>query len=899
MSLIDDLNTINTIKANIKTAIENKGQTVTNFGSYPEAINNISGSGPIKLFNTVEEMQNDENPIEGDLAVVYAERLTNATVDSEFKTAKFQKTVILPEAMTDYVDLMYRAVDNSVMFDCWGSLDRTSFSMTCYTENGSIEITYTSSDGITYTRTDILDEIIDFGTEIYYPYAEMWNDAIGYFIQAGGKCFDGLFEYLPYSDTTKIKPVMINDLIFDGLNVTWNGEYSGKVFEKSAFASITDKIMSDTGCTWTKPICVCIKNGKWNIFIPQDEYISATQMYMNCLTCINNNGVLTPVGIGSNQAHSTLGSPITNPPRRFEVDLDSQTYIDMGVTPVIEYQGSTYYYSYVDFIPDSIVYTVNPSTEYFAKSAYPVVYLDTNSHFSEEASYGVNYIYLKYITATTQLTLNNVNQLLPGVIGYGKNGIIVGDDSVYDNIPSNKYTDRVLQYEEIITPNAASGDAEQIYPDTTLLMSYDNNNMSNMVVFTDIKEVLLQNYIQACKDYTGTDYTFSQCSATDTHINFMYREQAAGSITVAICRYNYKLKQFDGYKIQTINTGLTTTMSTNTTITVEEFNKIFLFYYSNTKSICVYLDFTNMTAGESYSIAERNTAFGEASAIIGNYLWVINGNSAVHPSIDRIDLTTNLGTGHISTNLGATCGNNNSIMQIKRGDYEYIIFTGRSSNTNGRGIHRIKISSDGLTFIEWTKQTTVYTTQGIMYWDDSHGNTIALCGGLRDAVDSMPYDGFIVDANANITTIPKNTYNFGSGISNLPSNIRTGIFRFKDGEKYYDVSKNSPNTVITMDLTNKKLSSGNHYVSGNPYIISNTFVYNISQIKTAKSGKTFAEYVCVSGDDITLNYIYLGLGIIYGLTNTDTNKPYSFSTKNRLINVTDRAYIDMYGQTGD
>ena len=62
MSLLDDLTKINEIKTNIKNAIQNKGQSVTNFESYPDAINNISGSGPIKLFNTVEEMQSDENP---------------------------------------------------------------------------------------------------------------------------------------------------------------------------------------------------------------------------------------------------------------------------------------------------------------------------------------------------------------------------------------------------------------------------------------------------------------------------------------------------------------------------------------------------------------------------------------------------------------------------------------------------------------------------------------------------------------------------------------------------------------------------------------------------------------------------------------------------------------------
>lgn len=44
-NLISDLTQINLIKANIKNAIGTKGQTVTNFASYPGAIENIKTGG--------------------------------------------------------------------------------------------------------------------------------------------------------------------------------------------------------------------------------------------------------------------------------------------------------------------------------------------------------------------------------------------------------------------------------------------------------------------------------------------------------------------------------------------------------------------------------------------------------------------------------------------------------------------------------------------------------------------------------------------------------------------------------------------------------------------------------------------------------------------------------------
>ena len=152
-------------------------------------------SGGVKQFSTVEEMNASTGNTEGDLAIVYRNEVQNATVDSKFQVATFPNTVVLDSAITDYVEVRYRAVDSSKMFDCMGQLDSSRFMMDCYTESGEIRIQYESSDGITYTRTDTTGNPVDFGTEIYYEYAEMWNDVIGKFIQIGGSTFEGLYEY--------------------------------------------------------------------------------------------------------------------------------------------------------------------------------------------------------------------------------------------------------------------------------------------------------------------------------------------------------------------------------------------------------------------------------------------------------------------------------------------------------------------------------------------------------------------------------------------------------------------------------------------------------------------------------------------------------------------------------
>ena len=209
-SLIDKSNQIltekntNLIPENLKAGVTCLGVT----GTYEGSSSTIEG---IKQFSTIEEMQADPTAKEGDLAVVYRSETQNAKVDSQFQVASFPETVVLDTAITNFINIRYRAVDSSVMFDCMGSLDSSRFMMDCYTSGSSIRIQYTSSDGITYTRTDTIGNPVDFGTEIYYERAEMWNDAIGKFIQIGGSTFEGLYKYGNYAIDDYISIPLMND----------------------------------------------------------------------------------------------------------------------------------------------------------------------------------------------------------------------------------------------------------------------------------------------------------------------------------------------------------------------------------------------------------------------------------------------------------------------------------------------------------------------------------------------------------------------------------------------------------------------------------------------------------------------------------------------------------------
>ena len=167
-----------------------------------------SGGGDVKLFETEEEMQADSTAQEGDLAVVYREEIQNMTADTQTQYITFPETVVLPEAMTNSVYCMLRAVDESVMFEGQVSLNANRFSFSGYTETGMIRVMYESSDGITYTRTSFssgsgdLTNPVDLGTSVKVYRSEEWNDNMGYFMQSEGGTFDGLYhyEYSPNED---------------------------------------------------------------------------------------------------------------------------------------------------------------------------------------------------------------------------------------------------------------------------------------------------------------------------------------------------------------------------------------------------------------------------------------------------------------------------------------------------------------------------------------------------------------------------------------------------------------------------------------------------------------------------------------------------------------------------
>jgi len=201
----------NITAGNIKKDVSILGVTGTYEGSG-------GGGGDVKLFETVAAMNSSSGNEEGDLAIVYGTETQNVTESTEFSSCIFPSIVTLPSAYTGSGDYYsFRALDYEMYSDMMVELSSDSCSIYCYGDSSSLQVSYTSSDGITYTRTDGGVNSFDFGTPLRFEsYGDPFEPALGYFIQAGGMAFNGLYEYtLNNTDYTKV-----HFLLTSGLTIT-------------------------------------------------------------------------------------------------------------------------------------------------------------------------------------------------------------------------------------------------------------------------------------------------------------------------------------------------------------------------------------------------------------------------------------------------------------------------------------------------------------------------------------------------------------------------------------------------------------------------------------------------------------------------------------------------------
>ena len=424
--LQDNLDYLNNTKQIIKQSIVNKGQSISDtdtFRSYADKISAIeTGKGDVKLFETEEAMQADTKAEEGDLAVVYRNEVNNVTADSRFQYITFPETVTLPTAVTTDSVCMLRAVDSSNgFFDGQIMLDVSMFRFNGYSETEMIRVEYSSADGINYTRTRFegdngeLTNPVDLGTEIRCEMQEEWNDNFGYFMQIAGNTFEGLFECnnIPNPDTVSAykfyKYIEENGERIPDKEDTEFTKEEVTLFKESMENSNFDSLRA-----------VLIKD------LDTEEYYV---VYMSAAVLLTSEKAYI-CGIPPRDDEESVDFSNT----LYKVNTNTKTLEKLDTaSSITAIQGDDCWFGCS--LP-------NMNKIQISKVGYPSFEESDVRYYANNKQY-VNIDLpprtnvLKYELAPTQFNLTASNELLPAKIAYGKNGVVTGDDTLYDNIPWN------------------------------------------------------------------------------------------------------------------------------------------------------------------------------------------------------------------------------------------------------------------------------------------------------------------------------------------------------------------------------------------------------------------------------------------------------------------------------
>ena len=376
----------------------------------------------IKLFETIEDMNNDNEKVENTLAIVNKYNTKNLTKTDSFDHCILSKTIVLNEPITKYGNIMLSGNGGaSAYIDVNPNGCQLGFS-----DNGaSMNYSYTSSDGITYTLDDYdTDLLIILSSKIWYIPDEqgmnMWSDDVGHFITLESDLFEGAFKCqkvidlcaISIPDMSKLSydnykpvfvkkdtPITVDDLLplIDKLNLD-SQEYD-IVFDGTYYYVM--------GYTKTTVYYVCIlydANSKPSIIMynVEDESDSIT----------NNTIYKVPEDLSTIETIDRLSLP----------DSIKSNY---GTVTSFSNVGSEFCVKYRPYRDNKLT---NIWTYYINESGKEVFIPGY-----ELGAFNTAYK-LVYNNAPNQLTVNK-NDVLPGIVAYGNNGVVTGDSSIFSNMP--------------------------------------------------------------------------------------------------------------------------------------------------------------------------------------------------------------------------------------------------------------------------------------------------------------------------------------------------------------------------------------------------------------------------------------------------------------------------------
>ena len=471
-----------------------------------EILNLASGSGDIKLFETKEEMDADDNMVLDGLALIYGSELGNMTSTSEVDSIMFPSTVVLPEAITTSKTIRLRTVTS--VLSSTGTLNATAFSLNLQCNNGSYSIRYSSSDGMTYTRTDTNPEIINIGEKIKVYSTSYWTDNAGYFMQVTNMILGPLYKCTTYSDSNKY--ILYNFKDNDPEQPITTGEIS-----RTIISEVMTLVKNNNISSVTSSGSVTFAKVSDTIY---EVYYTASSTSANYQYKVILNGDLH-IGFTNSSETSTLTL------YKYIVDIENETVTSSTETPMTYSMdlNATGSMTYVHVYP-SRLNIVGYTTIYFGSmgicsSSVSAFDADTEINVVMNPGSNVTVAYgtsLHYTVAPNQLTLTSNMNLMPGYIALGKNGIVTGSENFFTQTFTLDQVSQVAGYKhETQTPipvyarNANSNKLQKVVPSDMDIYNYTGNYLAT--TFNDIivhSDASVTGTATVSKYFRGITYNF-------------------------------------------------------------------------------------------------------------------------------------------------------------------------------------------------------------------------------------------------------------------------------------------------------------------------------------------------------------------------------------------------------
>ena len=506
------------------STINNQDKTITQNGSYTAdqgytglgtvTVNVPSGSGDVKLFDTVEHMQADSTAHEGDLAVVYREEIQPVTEESEFDSCIFPNEVVLDSAFSGDIYGRFRAVDPSVMFDGMVDMSLSRFRFTGYGESSQVRVEYESQDGITYTRTDGGEELQEFGTTIKWEdHGDPFNSVIGNFMKIGGNYFEGLFEYSKVNTNNQLT---INPLSLNISDTTINLVQAGPILNYEILKSAA-KYLSQfyTGDEFQFDAYIDYDN-KVHIIYAKSGYNSFTRVFV-----VNKSNPEIYMGRPS-------GSTVAEHFDAIYDDVEKTFKNEQSITFTTMFKNissSGFNCVKINGYPICAIGIQRYNYDKWRHFNSTIYYLDTIDSSTNinitDSNLKLNEMITKYILTSTQL--DATSDCVYETTFYGKNGVengtlTTGVSNSFTDVNAEVYAKIQAQYNNI-QPRILTDQDKDIDSDIRIIPSktdgtplLDTSNVTDMHnMFGDCKKLVIVPLLDT-SNVTNMQYMFGGCS---------------------------------------------------------------------------------------------------------------------------------------------------------------------------------------------------------------------------------------------------------------------------------------------------------------------------------------------------------------------------------------------------